>query len=313
MQISRRVVYESLGGGAVVFCLSLLIAPEEPALTSWAMHPGWLLVLLLAARYGSGGLFAGAICAAAGVALASLCAGTGLGPLAARTAALGDLGAVVASAMVAWVADSQHRRGAALASQMTALEERARGAEDSVAQLTETALALRVRADCTETSLTFLYDVAVRMASSAPRDTADAALELALARTGARAGQVEIADGSRLRTLAARGSLDALPPPPLQCDRTACAAQEQRRAVQARDVAGVRICDSDMAAPILSRDGRALGVIALRGVPFAALGGASLSDLNIVACWLARGLAAATMDCPDPGTPAPELGLADAG
>src|SRR5436190_3570099 len=147
MQISRRVVYESLGAGAIVFCLSLLIAPEEPALTSWATHPGWLLVLLLAARYGSGGLFTGAICAAAGVALASLCAGTGLGPLAARTSALGDLGAVVASAMVAWVADSRQRRGAALASQMTALEERARGAEDSIAQLTETALALRVRTD----------------------------------------------------------------------------------------------------------------------------------------------------------------------
>lgn len=312
MQISRRVVYESLGGGAIVFCLSLLIAPEEPALTSWATHPGWLLVLLLAARYGSGGLFAGAICAAAGVALASLCAGTGLGPLAARTSALGDLGAVVASAMVAWVADSQQRRGAALASQMTALEERARAAEDCVAQLTETALALRERADRTETSLAFLYDVAVRMASSAPRDTAEAALELALARTGARAGLVEITDGSRQRTLAARGSLDALAPP-VQRDRTACAAQEHRRAVQARDVAGVRICDSDLAAPILSRDGRALGVIALRGVPFAALGAASLSDLNIVACWLARGLAAATMDCPDSGAPAPELRLADAG
>lgn len=312
MQISRRVVYESLGGGAIVFCLSLLIAPEEPALTSWAMHPGWLLVLLLAARYGSGGLFAGAICAAAGVALASLCAGTGLGPLAARTSALGDLGAVIASAMVAWVADAQRRRGAALASQMTALEERARGAEDSVAQLTETALALRVRADRTETSLAFLYDVAVRMASSGPRDTAEAALELALARTGARAGLVEIADGSQLRTLATRGSLDALAPP-VQHDRTACAAQEHRRAVQARDVAGVRICDSDLAAPILSRDGRALGVIALRGVPFAALGAASLSDLNIVACWLARGLTTATMDFLDSGTPAPELGLADAG
>jgi hypothetical protein len=303
MQISRRVVYESLGGGAIVFCLSLLIAPEEPALTSWATHPGWLPVLLLAARYGSGGLFAGAICAAAGVALASLCAGTGLGPLAARTSALGDLGAGVAGAMVAWVADSQQRRGAGRASQMTALEERARDAEDSVAQLTETALALRVRADRTETSLAFLYDVAVRMASAAPRDAAEAALELALARTGARAGLVEISDGSRLRTLAARGNLDALAPSPVQRDRTACAAQEHRRAVQAGDVAGVRICDSDLAAPILSRDGRALGVIALRGVPFAALGAASLSDLNIVACWLARGLAAATMDRSDSGAP----------
>ncbi|HEX3764830.1 MAG TPA: hypothetical protein VHW23_39310 [Kofleriaceae bacterium] len=296
-----------------MFCLSLLIAPEEPALTSWATHPGWLLVLLLSARYGSGGLLAGGICAAAGVTLASLCAGTGLGPLAARALALGDLGTLVASALVARVADSQQRRGAALASQMTALEERALGAEDSVVQLTETAVALRVRADRTETSLSFLYDIAVRMASSAPRDTAEAALELALARTGARVGVVEIADGGRLRTLATRGSLDALALQRLQRDRTVSAAHDLRRAIQACDVDGVRICDSDLAAPILSHDGRALGVIALRGVPFAALGAAALSDLSIVASWLARGLATATMDCADSGGSAPELRRADAG
>ena len=96
-------------------------------------------------------------------------------------------------------------------------------------------------------------------------------------------------------------------------DRTACAALEHRRAVQARDVAGVRIGDSDLAAPILSRDGDAIGVIALRGVPCTALETASLSDLNIVACWLARGVSAGTTETPDSGAPAPKHRLADAG
>ncbi|HEX7838991.1 MAG TPA: hypothetical protein VF469_16045, partial [Kofleriaceae bacterium] len=118
-----------------------------------------------------------------------------------------------------------------------------------------------------------------------------------------------------LRTLASRGmwSLDALAPPSVHRDRTACAALAHRRTVQARDVADVRIGDSDLAAPILTRDGGAMGVIALRGVPFTALGAASLSDLNIVACWLARGLSAGTIEPPESGAPAPEHRLADAG
>lgn len=315
MQISSAVIRESLGGAAVVFCVSLLVAPAEPALTSWPTHPGWLIVLLLAARYGSGGLCAGAIFGTAAVALASLCAGAGLAPLAARASALGDLGAAVAGVLVAWVADAQQRRNAALGSQMAVLDGRARGAEDCVAQLTEAALALRVRADRTETSLAFLHDIAVRMASAAPRDRAEAALDLALARTGARAGLVQITDGGRLRTLASRGmwSLDALTPPSVHRDLTACAALEHRRAIQARDVADVRVGDSDLAAPILSPGGDPMGVIALRGVPFTALEAVSLSDLHIVACWLARGLSAGAIETPESGAPAPEHRLADAG
>lgn len=313
MQTSRRILRESLVGAAVVFCVSLLFAPGAPALTSWAVHPGWLVVLILAARYGSRGLCAGTIFATVAVALASLCAGAGLAPLAARASSMGDLGAAIAGVMVAWVVNSQQRRNRALMVQITALDERARGAEESIVQLTEAALALRSRADRTETSLAFLHDIAVRMESTAPCDNAEAALELALARTGARAGLVQIADAGRLRTLASRGpwDLDALMP--ANRDRTACAALQSRRPVQAREVADVRAGDSDMAAPLLSREGHVMGMIALRGVPFAALRTTFLSELNIVACWLARALSTGTTKTLDAGPAAPGQRRVDAG
>jgi hypothetical protein len=316
-QTSSHILREALVGAAVVLCLSLLLAPAGPALTSWAAHPGWLVVLILAARYGNRGLCAGTVFATLAVALASLCAGPGLAPLAARASSMGDLGAALAGVMVAWVADSQQKRTRALVVQMAVLDEHARGAEESIVQLTEAALALRSRADRTENSLAFLHDIAVRMESTRSCDNAEAALELVLARTGARAGLVQIVDAGRLRTLASRGtwSLETLTPPTVPRDRTACAALAYRRPVQAREVAGVQTGDSDMAAPILSRDGQVMGMIALWGVPFAALRAASLSDLNIVACWLARSLSTATSEVIDidAGAAAPEQRLADAG
>lgn len=315
MQTSRRILRESLVGAAVVFCLSLLCAPSAPALTSWAAHPGWLVVLILAARHGKRGLVAGTIFATVAVALASLYAGAGLAPVAARASSMADLSAGIAGMMVAWIVDAQQRRNGALVSQVATLSERALGAEESIVQLTEAALALRSRADRTETSLAFLHDIAVRMASATPYDTAEAALELALARTGARAGLVQIAEAGQLRTLASKGAwiLDEIMPLPVQRDRTAYAALQHRRPVQAREVAGVRAADSDMAAPILSGDGHVLGIIALRGMPFAALRTASLSDLNIVGCWLAHALSAGVTETLDTGAAAPEPWLADAG
>jgi hypothetical protein len=314
MQISRRIIRDSLVGAAVVFCLSLLFAPSGPALTSWAVHPGWLVVLILAARYGIRGLCAGTVFAAAAVALASLCAGSGLAALAARGSSRDDLGAAAAGLMVAWVADSQQRRNAALVAQAAALDQRARDAAASIVQLTEAALVLRSRADRTENSLAFLHGIAVRMESAAPYDKAEAALELALVRTGARAGLVQIVDSARLCTLASMGiwNLDALAPS-VHHDHTAYTALEQRRAVQARELADAQVGDSDMAAPLLSPDGRVVGIVALRGVPFAATNTSALSDLEIVASWLARALLAGAPRTFDPGTAVAVQQLADAG
>lgn len=309
MQISRHILRESLLWSAVAFGLSLIMAP---VIADQAAHPGWLVVLALAARYGTPGLCAATVFAAAATALAALCTGPGLAALAEPAGS--DLGAAIAGVMVAWIADSQLWRTGVMASQVAALAERARDAEESVARLTEAALVLRAQVDRTEHSLAFLHDIAVRMEGT-PRDSAEAALDLALARTGARAGVVQIASDDRCRTLASRGAwnLDELMPPPGQRDRTACAALKRRRAVHAGEVAGVRASDSDIAAPILSRDGHALGIIALRGVPLSTLCAASLSDLNIVVSWLAHALSTRTTEAIDAAAGDPVDRLADAG
>lgn len=287
---TRPVLREALAGAAIVLCLSLLLGPSSPALASWPAHPAWLVVLILSTRYGNLGFLAGTIAAGFAAALAALCAGAGLGPLAERAQSPADLGAAIAGVLVGWVASSQHKHTRALASQLAAAIARAREGEEGVARLTEAAIALRSRMDRTESSLAFLSDIAERIESGSPRGGAEAALQLAIARTGARAGLVQITTDGRLRTLASQGawSLDTLEPPAVHRDRTACAAVEQGRPVHAGAVAGVRRDDSDLAAPIVARDGHVVGMIALRGVPFAAMKTASLSDLNVVARWLAR-------------------------
>lgn len=287
---TKPIIREALAGGGIVLCLSLLIGPSSSALASWPLHPGWLMVLILSTRYGNVGFLAGAIALACAAVVAPLLTGTGLGTLAERASSPADLGAAIAGVLVGWVASSQHKRTRALVSQLAAVSARARDDEESVARLTEAALALRSRADRTESSLAFLSDIAERMERASPCDGAEAALQLALARTGARAGLVQIGDEGRLRTLASQGawSFDALEPPAVHRDRTAYAAMEQGRVVCARDVADVRVDDSDLAAPIAGRDGHVIGMIALRGVPFASLNTASLSDLNVIARWLSR-------------------------
>jgi hypothetical protein len=247
-------------------------------------------VLVLAVRYGNVGFLAGALAAALAAALAPLCAGSGLESLAGRVSSKGDLGAALAAVLVGWVASSHHKRARALAVQLAASSARVRDGEEAVTRLSEAAIALRSRADRTEGSLAFLADIAERMDGASPSGGAEAALQLALARTGARAGLVQITDEGRLRTLASQGAwtLDTLEPPAVHRDRTAYAAVAQAQLVRACDVADVRIDDSDLAAPITGRDGHVVGMIALRGVPFAATKTASLSDLNVVARWLSR-------------------------
>jgi hypothetical protein len=284
------ILREALAGAGIVLCLSLLLDPGSPALASWAVHPGWLIVLILAARYGTLGFLAGTSGAALGAALAALCARAALQPLAERVSSQPDLAAAVAGVLVGWVGSSHHKRARALAADLTMTTTRAHDGEEAVVRLTEAAIALRARADRTESSLAFLSDIAERIETASPRRGAEAALELAVARTGARAGIVQIAHDGRLRMLAAHGawSLDSLEPPAVHRDRTAYAALQHGHPVLASEVAGVRADDSDLAAPIVRSDGRVVGMIALRGVPFVAVKAASLSDLNVVARWLSR-------------------------
>src|SRR5438034_8386695 len=65
----------------IALALALALLPELLAARRGVVlepHPSWIAVLVLAARYGSGGLFAGLIAAAGAVGIGSAIAGAGL-------------------------------------------------------------------------------------------------------------------------------------------------------------------------------------------------------------------------------------------
>src|SRR5581483_11839456 len=139
-----------------------------------------------------------------------------------------DLGALLAVVLVAWVASAHERRCAELGAKVAALKARCAADREAVVALRATAVTLRARADRLETSLTFLRDVAARMEGDDPVAAAQAALDLAVARIGARA------DGPPgLVTLASFGTVAAIDP---RADITAASALLNRRATRAIDV-----------------------------------------------------------------------------
>ena len=109
----------------------------------------------------------------------------------------------------------------------------------------------------------------------------------------ARAAVLQLWDGTRLRTLASQGawSKETLFPPDLYHDRTAYQALERKRPMRATEIDGVSQKDSDLAAPILDPSGEVLGVLAVRGIPYAALSGVILHELSIIAQWSAKPIA----------------------
>src|SRR5438093_1874201 len=92
---------------ALALAIAFAFLPELP----WARsgpalepHPGWIAVLVLSARYGSRGFFAGLTAAGAGVALGSAIAGAGLPDLLSRLESGPNLVALGACLVVSWVA-----------------------------------------------------------------------------------------------------------------------------------------------------------------------------------------------------------------
>ncbi|MBL0215870.1 MAG: GAF domain-containing protein [Myxococcales bacterium] len=299
----RRALIASTIGGA---CLALVASPQDPSMTSLSVHPVWAIALILAARYGARGLLS--LPALTGSLLVAewVTGGTGAAALA-RISRGGDLAIWVVAVGVAVVGTAHERRKAILAQRLDAAELRATRAEAAADQLGEAALALRDRCDRSETSLVFLADVAARMDDPDPTGAGQAALELAMARTGAGAGFVQILDGSgRLRTLTARGrwSAETFWPPALFRDLTAHTALTRARAVAAHEVPGVRADDSDLVAPLIASNGRRIGVLALRRVPFPKLTSAVREDLTAIARWAAGSLARTVVvdSGPAPGT-----------
>jgi len=233
-------------------------------------HPGWIAVLILAARDGSGGFFAGLIATAAAVAAGAAIAivGTGLAASWSSFDSAPNLVAFGACLMVSWVASWHLRRHTEVGERLRAISDRAAEAAATIAALRDVVATLRARVDRTSTSLSFVRDVAARLEGSDPVAAAEGAADLALARTGACAVEVIVGRGGFQRLLAVR---DAREPGVLT---------------------PLALRDADVKVPIRNGNHR-VGVIALWGVPPRGLDDATAHDLGVIASWCVPALAVA--------------------
>ena len=205
----------------------------------------------------------------------------------ARVASGPDLGALLGVILIGWVASIHERRARELGMALAALEECSASDAAALEALRSTAVVLRARADRLDTSLTFLRDVATRLESGDSSSAAQAALDLATARLGARLGLGR--DGRRRTLDAGRVDRPLGPAAVARSDRTVAAALRLRRPSRALDLSDGTADDSDLAAPILlGEDGRVVGLIVLRGVPQGGASAAALHDLSLIAGWSAR-------------------------
>jgi hypothetical protein len=274
-------------------------------------HPGWAAVILLSARYCSRG-FAFSVAAVWGaLTLTGLCMGLGFFPLVAMSNSVPDLVALVISVLVAWVASAHERRIGDLTTAAVDLAQHKTQAGTIIAALRDAALALRARADRFGHSLTFIREVSARLEGCDPLAASEAALELAIARTGARAGVVQLNKRRRLRTFASMGAwtLQRAVPPDLFADATIRAAFEGAKPVLASDLPEPGRNDSDVAVPITDNTGSLLGILALRGVPSDSLSQALVNDLALIGRWCSK--ATALTQAPEISIVASPLGAVD--
>jgi len=257
----RRLALEAAGLAA-----ALAFLPEVAGARAGAVlepHPGWIAVLLLAARYGSGGFFAGLGASAGAVGIGSTVAGTELMTRWSRLDSGPNLIAFGACLAVSWIASWHLRRQADLDERYRALSDQDSKAQATIETLRGAVATLRTRVDRSLTSLSFLRDVAVRLEGTDPTAAAEGALDLALARTGASAAAVKVGVGTFQRLLAVR---DARGP---------------------RALTQLSLQSADLTVPIRNGNDR-VGVIALWGIPPSALDKAAANDLEIIASWCAR-------------------------
>ena len=311
---------------ATALLLAAIAVANVPVLGLGILHPHpvWLVVLVVAARYGARGLVVSApigwgalalvaapwaTAAAATKPAASWAAGWAGAPerLLATLAVPAELGALAAAVLVGWVASAHERHERASAEKVFALERRAGVDGTAIEELRRAALALRARNDRLDVSLTFLRDVARRLEGSSPTAAAEAALELATARLGARAAAVLLfappgRDGAAETETLVPFAVTGIWSPdgravPVEADGTVAAALRSRVATRAIDLPSGGPADSDLVAPILDSSagdgGAPCGVLAVRGVPRGGVSVAALRDLAVIAEWSAGALAGA--------------------
>jgi hypothetical protein len=292
------IAAEAAVATAVAIVLAGLLAPAGLGLGMLSPHPVWLAALVVAARYGGRGLAVGVPVAWGGLALAALAVRVAPNVVLGRLSTGGDLGALVAVVLVSWMASMHERRLAQTSDKLATLERRSAADQVALAALRRAAVVLRTRADRLHTSLAFLRDVAGRLGGDDADAAAQAALDLATVRLGARAAVVHLhtdtPEGPALKPFAFTGVWAPAGLPDANGtngDRTAAAVLRARRPIRAVDLPEGGPDDSDMAAPILGEDGELHGILAVRGVPQGGANAAALRELAIIAGWAAGAIA----------------------
>src|SRR5262245_48116113 len=171
--------------------VALVVSPTDPAVTSWPVHPAWIVALVLAARYGASGLYAVPAVLVGGQ-IAGLITGNVSFAMIERLARPGELVALIAIAILAAIGTIHESRRTSLEARLNDAENRAQTAEVEVDQLAAASIALRERCDRSQTSLSVIADLAINIGDGDAKEAGDAALALAMARTGARGGFVQL-------------------------------------------------------------------------------------------------------------------------
>ena len=254
--------------GVLVLAALFALAPEWAAARSGAFfdpHPLWIAVAILAVRYGAGGLLAGVVAGVAAVGIGSGLAGVDPRASLARLDSAANLIAFGACLAVSWIASWHLKREERLEERIQKLSDRAAETVATIEALQRVASTLRARVDRTATSISFLRDVASRLDGRDPVAAAEAAADLAVARTGAHAAAVHVGAGGSQRLLAVR---DARYPQAL---------------------APLDFRNADWTVSIRSGNER-IGILSLWGVPRSDRDEAMDHDLVVIASWCARAL-----------------------
>lgn len=287
----RMVAIETAGAAVLTALLVAVISPDDVWLRSVGLHPVWLPIFLLAARYGTRGLLPALALGWGAISLASLVLGQSMTGFGFHLRATGDLLALIAAVLVAWTAMLHESRTARADRRLGEVIELQKQTESTVKALYDNLGHLRARHDRVDIALSLWRDLAARIEGGDPSDASTAVLELCEIRTGATAGIVQVRDGNRLVTVACRGqwSPHSSRPADITIDRTVRTAMLQRQVTPA--CPGSSEDDCDVAVPVLEPGtGAVVGVIALRGVAPTSLRAAELGDLVVLARWLAPAL-----------------------
>src|SRR3954452_12120316 len=187
---TRSIAVESVIGVAATLAIAALSGVPYFGVAVIDPHPVWLVVLVVAARYGTRGLAIVIPIALGALALAN---GSDGPARALDTLSMPiELGALAGTVLVGWIASGNERRERGVAGKVAELERRVAADSVTVGDLRRAALALRARNDRLDLSLTFLCNIARRLHGSDAEAAAQAVLELITARIGARAASIEI-------------------------------------------------------------------------------------------------------------------------